>query len=160
MPRVRVTRRFVREAVCPPERQKIDFFDTQQTGFLLEVRRSGGKTFYQRYTDRGGRTRQFRIGPADIVSLSAARRKGRGVVAQALIGPDPKEHRAQLRSIPTLDELIRERYLPHVRSYKRSWRTDESLFRVHVIPTIGSRYLDTIHSEDIASIIQRMRSVQ
>ena len=158
MPRVRVTRRFVREAVCPPERQKIDFFDTQQTGFLLEVRRSGGKTFYQRYTDRGGRTRQFRIGPADVLSLSAARRRGRAVVAQALIGPDPQDHRAQLRSIPTLEEFVRERFLPHVRSYKRSWRTDESLFRVHVMPMIGSHYLDTIHSEDIAAIIQRMRS--
>src|SRR5262249_59048144 len=107
--------------------------DTQKTGLWIEVKRRGENPFYQLYTDRGGRTRQFRIGPADIVSLSAARRKGRGVVAQALIGPDPKEHRAQLRSIPTLDELVRERYLPHVRSYKRSWRTDESLFRVHVI---------------------------
>jgi hypothetical protein len=140
MPRVRVTRRFVRKAVCPPERQKIDFFDTQQTGFLLEVRRSGGKTFYQRYTDRGGRTRQFRIGPADVLSLSAARRRGRAVVAQALIGPDPQDHRAQLRSIPTLEEFVRERFLPHVQSYKRSWRTDESLFRVHVMPMIGSHY--------------------
>jgi integrase len=58
----------------------------------------------------------------------------------------------------TLEEFVRERFLPHVRSYKRSWRTDESLFRVHVMPMIGSHYLDTIHSEDITAIIQRMRS--
>src|SRR5262245_63427845 len=115
----------------------MDFFETQHTGVLLEVRRSGGKPFYKRYADPGGRTRQFRIGPADVLSLSAARRRGRAVVAQALIGPDPQGHRAQLRSIPTLEEFVRERFLPHVRSYKRSWRADESLLRVHVMPTIG-----------------------
>lgn len=37
---------------------ELDFFDTEQRGFLLEVRPSGRKTFYQRYTDAKGRTRQ------------------------------------------------------------------------------------------------------
>src|SRR5262249_50702437 len=138
--------------------RRLIFSTLNRPGSCLKSEDQGGKTFYQRYTDRGGRTRQFRIGPADVLSLSAARRRGRAVVAQALIGPDPQDHRAQLRSIPTLEEFVRERFLPHVRSYKRSWRTDESLFRVHVMPMIGSHYLDTIHSEDIATIIQRMRS--
>jgi integrase len=148
----------VREAICSTEKKKLDLFDTQQIGFLLEVRKSGGKTFYQRYTDRRGRTRQFKIGPADAVGLSAARRKGRAIVAQALIGEDPHERRAELRSIPTLAELVRDRFLPHVRSYKRSWQTDEILLRIHVLPVLGSQYVDEVRSEDIADIVQGMRS--
>jgi Arm DNA-binding domain len=62
--------------------KKIDFFDIEQRGFMLEVRRSGGKTYYQRYTDERGRERQFKIGPADVLSLSAARRKARTTAAE------------------------------------------------------------------------------
>jgi len=158
MPRVHLTRRIVRDAACSPGIAKLDLFDTQQPGFLLEVRKSGGKTFYQRYTDLRGRTRQFKIGAAQVVGLSAARRKGKAIVAHALTGDDPHERRAELRSIPTLAGLVRDRYLPHVQGYKRSWQTDESILRVHVLPVLGSQYVDEVSGEAIAEIVQRMRS--
>src|ERR1700733_8100132 len=125
MPRVRLSAAFVKSAACPDGVKKIDFFDSEQRGFMLEVRRSGGKTFYQRYTDERGRERQFKIGPADVLSLDQARRKARLIAAQALIGTDPQDRRKELRTIPTLSAFVRDRYLPHVKSYKRSWCTDE-----------------------------------
>lgn len=157
MPRVQLSPAFVKSASCPDGAKKIDFFDSEQRGFMLEVRCSGGKTFYQRYTDDRGRERQYKIGPADVLSLAAARRKARSAAAEALIGEDPQERRAELRSIPTLAELIRDRYLPHVKSYKRSWCTDETVLRVHILPAIGSQYVDLIRSEPIAAIVERMR---
>jgi hypothetical protein len=36
------------------------FFDQQRRGLMLDVRSTGRKTFYQRYTDERGRERQFR----------------------------------------------------------------------------------------------------
>jgi integrase len=137
--------------------RKIDFFDCAQRGFMLEVRCSGGKTYYQRYTDDRGRERQFKIGPADVLSLAAARRKARATAAEALVGEDPQARRAELRSIPTLAELVRDRYLPHVKSYKRSWCTDETVLRVHILPVLGSQYVDAIRAEPIAAIVERMR---
>lgn len=124
---------------------------------MLEVRYSGGKTFYQRYVDDRGRERQFKIGSANILGVAAARRKGRAIVAQALIGADPRQHRAEQRASQTLGELVANRYLPHIRSYKRSWKTDETVLRVHILPTLGSRYLDEVKSEDISSLVTRMR---
>ncbi len=53
---------------------------------MLEVRQSGGKTFYQRYTDERGRERQYKIGPADVITLDQARKKARVVLAQAVLG--------------------------------------------------------------------------
>lgn len=124
---------------------------------MLEVRRSGGSTYYQRYTDARGRERQFRIGPSDVLGLAEARRKARSVVAQALVGTDPRSQRAELRNIPTLKELVRDRYLPHVKSYKRSWQTDETVLRIHILPLLGSEYVDQIRTEPIAALVQRMR---
>src|SRR6185503_14402170 len=157
MPRLRLCPAFVRSATCPEGTKKIDFFDTEQRGFLLEVRTSGGKTYYQRYTDKRGRERQFKIGCAIVLPLAAARRKARETVAEALIGEDPQERRAELRTIPTLAELVRDRYLPHVKSYKRSWCTDETVLRIHILPVLGSQYIDQIRAEQIAALVGRMR---
>src|SRR3569832_685052 len=108
----------VRSATCPDGAKKDDKIESEQRGIMLDDRCSGGKTYYQRYTDERGRERQFKIGPADVVSLAAARRKARSTAAEALIGTDPQERCSLLRVIPTLAELVRDRYLPHVKSYK------------------------------------------
>jgi integrase len=158
MARVKLTSQIIGDAVCPPGQPKIDFFDIRQPGFMLEVRCSGGKTFYQRYTDAHGRTRQFKIGPAEIVGLSAARRKGRSVLAQAFIGDDPHELRKKLRATPTLSEMVHTQFLPHIRSYKRSWRTDETILRVHILPMLGSKYVDELRGDKIAEIVQQMQA--
>jgi len=75
--RTRLTARVVREIVCPSHLAKLDVFDEVQRGFLLEIRKSGGKTFYQRYTNARGQTRQIKIGAAEILNVSVARRRGR-----------------------------------------------------------------------------------
>lgn len=64
MPKAVFSRPFVDRATCGPGKAKVDYFDSEQRGFMLEVRRSGGKTYYQRYTDERGRERQYKIGPA------------------------------------------------------------------------------------------------
>jgi integrase len=157
MPRVRLCPSFVKSASCPPGRKKVDFFDCEQRGFMLEVRCSGGKTFYQRYTDQRGRERQYKIGAADVLRLSVARQMGRAISAQALVGEDPQSRRAELRTVPTLAELVRDRYLPHVQGYKRSWQTDETILRVHVLPGLGSHFVDQVRAEQIAAVVQSMR---
>jgi integrase len=157
MPKVVLTKSFIGHAACDSGKAKVDYFDSEQRGFMLEVRRSGGKTFYQRYTDERGRERQYKIGPADALSLDQARRKARIILAQALLGADPQARRRELREIPTLAELVRDRYLPHVKAYKRSWRTDETVFRVHILPVLGSRPVDEISGDAIADLLQQMR---
>jgi integrase len=157
MPRVHLTRQFAEGAACPAGRPKIDFFDAGQRGFMLEVRASGGKTFYQRYTDNRGRERQYKLGPADVLTLDQARRKARLVLAQALVGDDPQQQRRELRAIPTLKEFVRDRYLPHVKSYKRSWCTDETVLRLHILPLLGAQPVDQIKNEEISELLRVMR---
>jgi integrase len=158
MPANLLTSEFVRKATCPSGRAKIDFFDPSQKGFLLEVRASGGKTFYQRYFDVYSRQRQFKLGPADVLSVEQARRAGRSALAEALLGADPQARRQELRSIPTLNQLIRDRYLPHAQASKRSWNTDETLLRIHILPALGRLTVDQITGEHIVGLINAMRA--
>ena len=158
MPTIRLSPGFVRRVGCPSEIKKIDYFDTTMRGFMLEVRASGGKTYYQRYTDERGRERQFKIGAADVLTLRQARRKALQIKAQAILGSDPQRERQERRSIPTLSAFVEQRYLPFVRTYKRSWQTDEIVLRVHVLPGLGHLFLDEITTERITELVAAMRS--
>src|SRR5271167_3685826 len=68
---------------------------------------------------------------------------------------DKKEKR--LRSIPTLNQLVRDRYLPHAKANKRSWHIDEMNLRRHVLPALGRLTLDEITSEHVSNLIEDMR---
>lgn len=44
MPNVNLDSQFIRQADCPEDKKKMDYYDNAITGFILEVRSSGGKT--------------------------------------------------------------------------------------------------------------------
>jgi integrase len=157
MPKLLLSSSLVRRSVCPPGARRVDYFDTTFPGFFLEVRASGGKTFYQRYRDERGRERQFKIGSARVLTVSQARRKARSILASAILGNDPQRERKELRETPTLNEFVRESYLPFVKNAKRSWRTDETVLRIHILPRLGNLGLDQITDEDVADLLRRLR---
>ena len=158
MPTVALTASFVRSAQCLPGRKKVDYFDLAQRGFMLEVRCSGGTTYYQRYTDERGRERQYKIGAANLLSLEQARRKARQICAEALLGADPQQKRREMRAVPQLSHFVHERYLPFVQTYKNSWQTDETVLRIHILPRLGALALDEIKTDAISDLINRMRA--
>jgi integrase len=157
VPSIELTRCFIREVECPAGVRKVDFFDTRQTGFMVEVRNSGGKTYYQRYRDQRGFERQYKIGPTNVLSLSQARRKALAIRAEAVLGNDPHRRRKELREIPTLAIFTESQYLPYARDAKRSWKTDEAILRLHILPVLGRLPLDEISNQLIAGLLQRLR---
>jgi integrase len=157
MPKIAFSPAFVRKAACSDGVRKTDFFDVDNPGFMLEVRCSGGKTFYQRYRDGRGKERQFKIGSAKVLSLAQARHKGRAVFASALLGSDPQQRREELRKIPTLHAFVHKSYLPFVKNAKRSWRTDETVLRIHILPALGRFPMDLVTSQAVGDLLQRMR---
>src|SRR5437016_2246223 len=112
MTQLRITRGVVRTACCPPDRAKIDLFDSKQRGFLLEVRRSGGKTYYQRCRDSAGHGRQFKIGSASILTLQQARQKARSILADVLLcgGPQTQTLAAPCYSAPPFGAFVTSQY--------------------------------------------------
>lgn len=57
MPKVHLSQQIADNPPVSKDRSKTDYFDSQVTGFFMEVRASGKATYYQRYRDRYGRTR-------------------------------------------------------------------------------------------------------
>lgn len=147
----------VKAAVCPEGCRRVEYFDTQVRGLSLEVRASGGKTYYRRYRDVRGRLRQIKLGDARVIRLSDARRLAEQIGRKAALGEDPLEKRQAVRAVPTFEEFIERQYLPFVRSYKRSWADDAGMLKNHLLPRFAKRHLDEITRQDIQKVHQDRR---
>lgn len=154
MPKVQISGNFVQFAQCSPGKRKTDYFDTKLPGFSLEVRDSGGKTYYQRYRDDHGRERQYKLGSAQILTARQARKKARTIAAEAALGSDPQAVRQKLRTMLSLNEFVHDQYLPFARNAKRSWRTDETLLRLHILPALGNYALDEVDDKKVGELLR------
>ena len=152
MARITLTTQLVKSSKCPAEKKKIEFFDLTSKGMSLEVRASGGKTYYRRYRDSRGRIRQIKLGDERDLSLADARLLAEKVGHQVAMGEDPLEQKQLARTVPTFAQFIEEQYMPYVKSYKRSWETDVSLLKNHLLPRFGKRYMDEITRQDIVKM--------
>jgi integrase len=158
VPKITITSALVKSAICPPERKRVEFFDTLVKGFSLEVRPSGGRTFYLRYRDTKGHVRQVKIGDAQMIRVSDARRLAEQVGRDAALGDDPMKKRFLSRSVLSFEEFIEQQYLPYVRTYKRSWADDASLLKNHLLPRFGKCRLDEIARQDVQQMHQDRRA--
>ena len=152
MAQISLTQAFVKTAVCPNDQTKQEITDKGCKGLILEVRQSGGKTYYLRYTNHRGKQRQYRIGNATVLTLSQARSKSKLALNQAALGQDPCEEKELTKQVPTFAQFIDDQYLPYVKSYKRSLSTDISLLKNHLLPRFGKKYLDEISRQDIVKM--------
>jgi len=157
MPHATLDALFVRSAACPEGKSKVDYYDTAITGFILEVRSSGGKTFHLRYRDPHGKQRQHKIGDSKSLTFDKARQTAIVLRSRVVLGDSPSDERKTKKAIPTLAEFSEQRYMPHVKGYKRSWALDDSYLRNHVLPKFGSCHLDEISLHEIIAFHRGMR---
>jgi len=158
MPKQKLTRSFVAKATCPLGEKRVFITDTDTRGLVLEVRASGGRTFYLRYSDRHGDQRNIKLGDASVVSLDVARQRVAELHNQIALGRDPAATREAERRVPTLGEFVAERYMPHIQGNKRSWKSDETLLRLHILPVFGRRHIDAITTPDILAFQHKLKA--
>ena len=152
MARATLTTQIVKTINCPSGRKKTELFDILSKGLSLEVRATGGKTYYRRYRDSRGRIRQIKLGDERELSLADARLLADKIGRQVAMGDDPLEEKQLVRTVPNFADFIEEQYMPYVKSYKRSWDTDVSLLKNHLLPRFGKRYMDEITRQDIVKM--------
>ena len=100
----------------------------------------------------------MKLADAKDVSLSQARTLAYRACNKIAMGEDPLEEKVVLRQVPTFAQFIDEQYIPYVKTYKRSWDTDVSLLKNHLLPRFASRHLDTISRQDIQRMHQERRA--
>ncbi|TWI62260.1 site-specific recombinase XerD [Desulfobotulus alkaliphilus] len=148
MPKILLTTGFVAD---PPvvTKGRVDYFDTEIPGFMLEVRSSGRCTYYLRYRDRHGRLRQVRIGPVDAISLENARMAAREIRSQTALGYDPAAMMEKKKQEMTFGDFAEDKYIPHVKLYKRSWEQDEKVIDRVLLPLWEYAKLSAITRDDV-----------
>lgn len=151
MPKVPLTSAFAETATCLPGKKRTDYYDSSgTTGFVLEVRASGGKTFYLRYFTEQGQQRQLRIGALGTdITFDQARKKAKELRANVVLQGDPVAEKVKRKAIPTYDELA-DQHLAHARTYQKTPSNTESVLRLHLRPRWGKLRLNEIKQQDVA----------
>ena len=157
MPKVKLSQKFTNEAVCEDGKNKTDYYDTATTGLILETRSSGKKTYYLRYRTEHNKLKQIKIAAAEDVSFDKAQKAAQKMKGRIALGEDPLAERQAKRTIPTLAEYS-ERYLDFAKGAKKSWETDLSFLRNHILPVWGNRHLDEIKPAEVAEYHQAMKA--
>jgi integrase len=141
----------------PPDVKKRRYFDDKLTGFFMEHRNTGTVTFYVRYAAAHGRSREIRLGRLGDVTLDQARKRAQEIRAAAALGADPAAERDRLRAVPTFSEFVEGRYLPQAKERIRSYRDQESFYRLRLKAMWGRRRLDEVRPRDVADMQERLR---
>ena len=155
MPKIALHAKVLPTLNCPAGVRKAVYRDTTCKGLSLEVRATGGRTWYLTYTNKRGKRHQLRLGDLQDLSLSQARSVADQCRTTVALGGDPAENQALLRTTPTFSTFISEQYLPYIQTYKRSWKNDLSTLRVHLLPVLENREMDTIKRSDIFALQQQ-----
>jgi integrase len=119
------------------------------------VSNTGRKTYYFRYQDSRGKTRQPKLSDAQSISLKQARTLTNRYRGEIEMGEDPWEAKAELKQVPLVETFIHESFLPFIKTYKRSWYTDQSLLKNHVVPAFGRLYMDEVEKRHIIDFIAK-----
>ena len=153
MPKIKLEASIIPTLFCPPERSTQTYFDTAITGFVCEMRSNGRGTYALRYKDPYGRQRQYKIASVGDISFAEAKKEAIRIKGRVSVGKNPAEERYANRRIPRVSELA-ERYLDHVRTYKRSHDIDARYLNLHLLPKWGKFHLNELSQTDILEWLQ------
>jgi integrase len=154
--KAKLTNRLVDSLQSDPARDVL-VWDTEILGFGLRVSRGGVKSYVFQYKLHG-RARRMTLGEhGRALTLEAARKLavGRRLAVQA--GGDPATEAQVAAVAPTVRDLA-ERYLKeHASRRSRSTsRGAEMLFRLYLIPALGSRKVESVTWNDLDALHRKL----
>ena len=157
MPSIALDANVVKNTECPVGKARVDLYDTVIPGFIVEIRATGGKTYYLRYRDAHGKQKQYKIGDAKSLTFEQARNAAQTLRAKVVLGDDPSAEKAAIRKVPMLQVFIDDHYLPYVKSCKRGWATNVSVLKNHITPEFGRLHMDEVTQSLIVKYHLAMR---
>jgi len=89
---VRLTKRVVDAAICPPSQQDMLLFDAVLIGFCVRVTRTGSKVFLLQYK-RHGKVKRHRLGEYGALTVEQARKRAEEARGEVSGGGDPMGER-------------------------------------------------------------------
>jgi integrase len=158
MNRNALTELAIKNLKCPAHLLHLEVFDIEVVGLYVDVFPSGKKSYRLRYRNNKV-LKVATLGDALRLSLKQVRTLAQDILLKekqytVATGFQISE---DMRSL-TIQDFFNLRYLPYVKSYKRSWSTDVSMIKNHIVPKLGSLQMGQVRPPDIAVFLDLMKS--
>jgi site-specific recombinase XerD len=150
-----LTNEVIEALVCPPEKKHLEVFDEVLKGFYVDVLPSGRITYRIRYWQNSKKCLQS-IGNARTMPVQEARNLAMMAMQEIKENKYVSKLSAQQIGV-NLNSFLIEKYLPYVRSYKRSWKSDVSMINTHIAPSLGQQVMCKVSAYDITNFIETMK---
>lgn len=149
----RLTEAAIKRLPVAPSGKRTEAFDAAQEGLCVRTTDTGSKSF-NFYFYQGGKHRRMTLGSWPETSLDAARAeaaKARKLVASG-IDPIADRKASKVSTVDAAAELFLARHV-RAKNRPRSAAETERKLRVYVLPSWGSRPLESITRRDVATLI-------
>lgn len=167
-----ITQAFVKRIECDNQKSKQEYYDSEITGFILEVRSSGAKTYYLRTKGADGKRVAKKVGDAKVMDIKSARVKAIKlkraieesndtiVILEGKNNKKANDDNGINDSVITLGAFYEQYYLPHVKKHIKSFETNISIFKNHILPEFKNIQMDKIKKAQIMKLHSDMVSVK
>jgi integrase len=156
--RTRLTHRLVSSIQADADRDTL-VWDRELIGFGLRVSRRGVKSYVVQYKAPDGRDRRLTLGKhGSGLTLEEARKLASKRLLEVRNDRDPASERRAFAAAPTVQDLV-TRFLDE-HGAKRSaslQRNYRALFRLYLLPALGSRKVADVRWEDLAKVHGELR---
>lgn len=152
----KITKRLVDSIEADPARD-ILVWDTDLAGFGLRVSRGGVRSYVFQYKIRG-KARRMTLGEhGRDLTLEAARKLAVARRLAVQTGGDPAAEAAAAATVPTVRDLAARYLAEHASKKSASTRRGaEMIFRLYLLPALGSRKVTEVTWSDLDAIHQRL----
>lgn len=154
MPKIAFTARWT-DAVDPPEKGQVDWFDERTTGFGLRLSAAGRKSWFVMYR-HAGRLRRYTLGSYPALGLADAREKAKELLHRAAMGEDPATEKSINRGAPTFGEMAEEYIEKYAKQRKRSWEEDRRILDYDLLPRWKNVKAQDIKRRDVIALLDEI----
>lgn len=148
----KITKTALAELVPNPDRETY-LWDSSLIGFGVRMLPSGKATYFVKYRTLEGQSRKMSLGRVGTLTPDEARKLAAAALGEVAKGGDPSDERQSKRAAMTVRELA-ESYLTEgtARWKPNTLSSNESQIRVHILPLIGDRKVESLRYTDVTKM--------
>ena len=157
MPKLRFTTDSIKRLKPPTDKAKVQYFDSELTGFMIEVKNTGTKTYYYRYRVNTSQ-KMIRIGTTTELNFQQAKEKYLELKENQT---NPQEHSPQKeKPLITFLEFYNSYYLPYIKAHIKSYETNISVFKNHILKDLSNTSMADLKKLDIKRLHNEMITIK
>lgn len=138
--------------------KRTELVSAERSGLYVEIRPSGNGvgTYYLRWKDSNKKSCHQKLGRTNEITLAEARQKVADLKVSIESGSDIHSQKVTKKGDMLLNDFWTE-YIAFAKSTKRSWKRDDQLYRIRIMPRFGHLKLSEINVRQIQTLMMDIR---